>query len=535
MWRTDLRRASVAAAAELRASWRRLTASWRRVAGLCVSVLMFGVAFPVSLFGPATGLGRALAAGDPPLGSLGVLTGTVAVAGLYIGGASAINQNRIGDIGALVRTSMPPRAVALGRLGSELVQTAVLFVPPLVAGLVLVGYGAGDPLVPLLLGVALGAMLLAATLAGRAGGATLRYVGVLSRLGAWAKLLVFAVVMVLVFAGTQVLIRSVLPDGGSFLGGLGVVPLLPGRPLQAYAATALAPVGTPFRPLGAVAAVAVLAAVPVGLATIARVETALLLRDTDADSDESATRVVPEPLARWRAGRLGWRHLLGTVRDPKTLAHIFPVFIGLLSGTFFLFTEPDVFLTVGPPLLVGAGAVLAGATYCLNPLGDDRDQLPLVLTSVESTAPLLRGRVVAGSVLGLGLAAVALAVAPLGPEPISAIAVAASALVTVPAAAGTALGIGAFSPQFERREYMNVERAHPSQLVLMGFMFGGGLFFGGGTVGLWLALTAALDGDFTPVLAAAVWLVGLAIYAVVGLLGYGYAVSRFDSLTLSSV
>jgi len=535
MWRTDLRGARVAAAAELRASWRRLTGSRRRVAGLGASLLMFGVFFPVSLFGPATGLGRALAAGDPPLGSLGMLTGTVAVAGLYLGGASAINQNRIGDIGALVRTSAPPRAVTLGRLGSELVQTAVLFVSPLVVGLGIVGYGAGDPLVPLLLGVALGAMGLAATFAGRAGGATLRYVGVLSRLGAWAKLLVFAVVMGLVFAGTQVLIQSVLPDDAAFLGGLGVPPLLPGRPLQAYTAAVLAPVGTPFRPLGAVAAVAVLLAVPVGLAATTRVETAQLLRDDDVDSNESATRAVPKPLARWRAGRLGWRHLLGTVRDPKTLAHVFPVFMGLICGTFFLVVEPDVFLTVGPPLLVGAGAVLAGATYCLNPLGDDRDQLPLVLTSVESTASLLRGRVVAGSVLGLGLVAVALAVAPLGPEPIGAIAVAASAVVSVPAAAGTALGIGAFSPQFERREYMNVERAHPSQLVLMGFLFGGGLFFGGGTTGLWLALSVALDGGFAPVLAAIVWLVGLTIYALAGLLGYGYAVSRFDSMTLDGV
>lgn len=535
MWRTDLRRARTAAVAELRASWRRLTGSWRRVAGLGVSLLMFGVAFPVSLFGPATGLGRALAAGAPPLGSLGMLTGTVAIAGLYLGGASALNQNRIGDIGALVRTSMPPRAVTLGRLWSELVQTAILIVPPLVGGLVLVGYGARDPVVPLLLGVGLCAMLLTATLAGRAGGATLRYVGVLSRLGAWAKLLLFAVVMVLIFAGTQVVIQSILPDDASFLGGFGVPPFLPGRPLQAYAAAVLAPVGTPFRPLGAVVAVSVLLAVPVGLAATTRVETALLLRDDDVDSGESATRAVPEPLARWRAGRLGWRHLIGTVRDPKTLAHVFPVFMGLIPGSFFLIVEPDVFLTVGPPLLVGAGAVLAGSTYCLNPLGDDRDQLPLVLTSVKSTASLLRGRVVAGSVLGLGLAAVALAVAPLGPEPIGAIAVAASALVTVPAAAGLALGIGAFSPQFERHEYMNVERAHPSQLVLMGFMFGGGLFFGGGTFGLWLALTIALDGELAPVLAAIVWLVGLAIYAVAGLLGYGYAVSRFDSITLDGV
>jgi len=535
MWRTDLRAARVAAGAELRATWRRLTSSWRRIAGLAVGLLQFVVAIPLFLFGPAAGLGESIVSGDPPLGTLGMLCSAVAVGGLYIGGASAINQNRVGSIGPLLRTAVPPRAVTLGRLGSELVQTAVLFILPAVAILVFVGVGAGGPLVPLVLAVAMGVLLLAWTLAGRIAGAALRYVGVLSRLGAWAKVALGAVVLVLVLGGSQVAVQAFLPDDASFLGGISIPVILPGRPLQAYAGAVLAPFGAAVRPVGVLTVVLTLGAIPLGLAATTRLEAALLLQDEGRDSTEASTRSIPAPFARWRAARIGWRHLLGTARDPKTLSHVFPVVMGIVPGGFFLVIEPDIFLTVGPPLLVGAGAVLAGATYCLNPLGDDRDQLPLVLSSVESTATLLRGRVVAGSTIGLTCAAIGLALAPFGDAPIAAVAVSASALLTVPAAAGTALGIGAFSPQFERREYMNVERAHPSQLVLLGFMFGGGLFFGGGTVGLWLATSAALDGSFAPLLAGVAWVVAAVGFATPGLLGYGYAVDRFDSLTLDAV
>lgn len=536
MWRADLRAAAVLAQTELRALARRLTASRRRAAGLGLGLLQFAVLFPVFFYGPATSLGRQTAAGEPPLGTLGMVCSATAIAGLYMGGATVINQNRIGDIGALVRTSMAPRAVVLGRLTSELVQTSLLFVPSVLAVLVEVGIGAGGPVVPLLLGVALFGMLLAGVFVGRTMGAALRYVGALSRLSTWAKILVFVIVMAAVFAGSQVLIFSFLPGDGPFGGTASVPALLPGRPLQAYAAVVLAPLSATGRPLGVVAVLAVLAVVTLGVATAARLETAMLLWDDDEGVSEAAsTREIPGPLGRWQSSRIAWRHLLGTARDPKRLSHTFPVFAGIVPGAMGLAFEPDIVFTVGPPLLVGAGAVLAGVTFCLNPLGDDRDQLPLVLTSVQSTASLLRGRVVAGSVIGLPVAALALVIAPFGPELLPSVAVVAAAAVVVPSAAGVALGVGAFSPQFERREYVNVERAHPSQLVLFGYLFGCGLLFGGGVFGLWLASGAALDGEFSALLTVLVWLVVLGGFVTSGGLGYRYAVSRFDDLTLDDV
>ena len=533
--RADLQGAWVVARTELRALARRLTASRRRAAGVGFGVLQFAVLFPLFVYGQATSLGREIAAGAPPLGTLGMLCSLTAVAGLYMSGATVVNQNRIGDIGALVRTSMPPRAVALGRMTSELVQSMLLLVVPMTVGLVEVGIGAGGPAVPLLVGVALTGTMLAGVFVGRSLGAALRYAGALSGLSTWSKIAVGLVVFVALFAGSQVLVFSVLPGDGPFGQSVTIPALLPGAPVQAYAGTVLLPLGGPLRPVGVVAVLGVLAAIALGAAASARIETVLLLRDDDDANEESRTRGIPRPLDRWRATRIGWRHLLGTVRDPKTLAHTFPLFAGLVPGLVFFVTDPEILLTVGPPMLVTAGAVLAGATFCLNPMGDDRDQLPLVLTSVTSTAPLLRGRLAAGSVLGLGLAAIGLPLGLLGPDPVSTVAAVATAPVVIPAAAGAALGIGAFSPQFERREYVNVERAHPSQLVLFGYLFAGGLVFGGGVFGLWLAVGAVTSGTLAPLWGGVATLVALVVWMGLGTVGYLYAVSRFDDLTLDDV
>lgn len=534
--RADLRGAWVVARAELRALARRLTASRRRAAGVGFAGLQFAVLFPLFVYGQATSLGREIAAGTPPLGTLGMLCSLTAVAGLYMGGATIINQNRIGDIGALVRTSMPPRAVAMGRMTSELVQTLLLLVVPMSAGLVEVGIGARGPVVPLLVGVALSGTMLAGVFVGRSLGGAVRYLGLLSRLSTWTKILVGVIVFVLIFVGSQVLVSSLFPGDGPLEQPLTISALLPGTPLQAYAAAILAPLGAPVHPVGVATLVAVLAAITVGVALTVRIETAMLLWDeTDGAGESATTRSIPSPLDRVQATRIGWRHLLGTARDPKTLAHTAPLCFGLIPGLVFLLMEPEILLTVGPPTLVTFGALLAGVAFCLNPMGDDRDQLPLVLTSVASTAALLRGRVAAGSAIGLGLAAVGLPLGLLGSEPVSTLVAVGTGPVVIPAAAGAALGVGAFSPQFERREYVNVERAHPSQLVLFGYMFAAGLVFGGGVFGLWLAAGAVQSGNLALLWAGVIALIALVLWAGLGTIGYLYAVSRFDDLTLDDV
>lgn len=533
MWRADLRDARVIARGELGAMWRRLTETRRRKIGFGLGLLFWGGFFPFMMLDTATGFGAAFASGSLPRGGLGQLCVAAAFLGVYLGGASVINQNRIGSVGPLIRTAAPPRAVTIGRISSEFTQLVPLFAPLTLVGLVLVGIGAGSFLVPLLLGSALLALFVAALLWSRAVGAGLRYLGIDSRLSTWGKIAALVAGVTAIAVGSITMLQVFLPDDASFGPSASLLPAIPGRPFQAYAETILSPLGGIPTLLGVVAVFAVIGAIPVGGAVTVSIETALLCRDEDSTETETATsRTVPTGLGVSRSTRVGWRHLLRAVRDPKILAHAAGMLFGVLPGAVFFITEPTLVATYGSPVLVAFGGVIAGQSYCLNPLGDARDQLPFLLTSIPSPAPLLQGRIIAGSLLGLPFAVIGLALAPFGSYPIPSVAVAVAGIVVIPAAAGIAVGIGAFSPSFERREYMNVERAHPSQSAMMGYFFLGYVLFFGGCLGLWFAARGVVDGRFSVMVVAISWLLTLGFLAGLGGGGYIYAYSQFKGLTL---
>ena len=533
MWRADIRDARVIARGELGAMWRRLTETRRRKIGFGLGLLFWGGFFPIMLFDRATALGAAIASGSLPLGGLGQLCVAATVLGVYLGGASVINQNRIGSVGPLVRTTATPQAVTMGRIGSELTQLLPLFGPVTLVGLALVGFGAGSLLVPVFLGIAVVALFCVALLWSRAIGARLRSLGVDSRLSTWGKIAALVAGVAVIAVGSIAMMQVFLPADASFGPSTALLPAIPARPFQAYAETVLVGLGGTPSLLGVSMIAAVLVGIPTGVVATVRVETALLCRDEDRTETATATsRDVPAGIGASRSTRVGWRHLIRTVRDPKILAHVAGMLFGVLPGLAFLVVEPELIATYGPPGLVAFGAVIAGQSYCLNPMGDARDQLPFLLTSIPSPAPLLKGRIAAGSLLGLPFVLGALALAPFGSYPLPSAAVALAGIVVVPAAAGIAIGIGAFSPSFERREYMNVERAHPSQSAMMGYFFIGYLLFFGGCFGLWFALRGALAGEISVVAAAIGWLLTLGFLAGLGLGGYIYAFSRFDGLTL---
>lgn len=534
MWRADLRDARVIARGELGATWRRITETRRRKIGFGLGLLFWGGFFPFMLFGPATGFGAKFASGSIPRGGLGQLCVAAAFLGVYLGGASVINQNRIGSVGPLIRTAAPPRAVTIGRVSSELTQLVPLLAPVTLVGIALVGVAAGSFLVPLFLGGALLALFCAALLWSRAIGAGLRYLGIDSRLSTWGKITALVAGVSVIAVGSITMMQTFLPDDASFGPSASVLPAIPGRPFQAYAETVFAPLGGTPTVLGVVVLFIVLAAIPTGVVATVTIETALLSRDEDSTETETTiSRQVPAGLDVSRSTRVAWRHLVRTVRDPKILAHAAGMVFAVIPGAVFLVTEPTLVATYGSPALVALGAVIAGQSYCLNPLGDAREQLPFLLTSIPSPAPLLKGRIAAGSLLGLPFVLLGLALAPFGSYPVPSAAVAvAGIVVVVPAAAGIAVGIGAFSPSFERREYMNVERAHPSQSAMMGYFFLGYVLFFGGCFGLWFAARGAIDGQFSVVVAAISWLLTLGFLAGLGLGGYMYAYSRFKGLTL---
>jgi hypothetical protein len=510
---------------ELRARVRHVLGKPAKLLAVAAAVAVFGLVFPLLAADETLSVGRQLAAGSPPLGTLGSVGATVFLTGTYLDGASAIGQTRLGTVGPLVRTSLPPRTVVAARVFAEVTQATALLVPTGATLLALVGVGAWGLLVPLLVALAMAPLLLASLALGRFGGAVVRHVGRRIRVSPWVKVGVGALVMTVVFVATQVAVETWFGDAS------GTLPaVLPGRPLQAYVSLVVAPVGGTVTATGLAFAGALAAGtVAAALATV-RLELALLVETDASDSVATVSRAAPRLFDWTRSTRVAWRYLLRTWRDPKRLAHLTPLLFGALSIVAGFVTEPDSVRTVGPGALVIMGGVLAGASYGLNPLGDERDQLQFLLTSTGSTAPLLRGRAIAGSAFGLlvGLGGVALAL--LDRPVVDGVALALFTVAFVAAGTGTALGFGALVPQFEQREYMNVERAHPSTLAVLGFGFGG-LVVGG--LGLVLLGWTLGDGPL------GMHLVFLASYLVVvlgvALWGYVAAVRRFDALTLDDV
>jgi len=537
-WQSDLRDASVLVRTELRARLRYTRGETRQLLGVVAVLFGFGVVLPLMGAGQALSFGRTLAGGTVPAGRAGAVFGGIASVGLYVGGAGGFNQSRIGSVGPLVRTSVPPRAAAVGRLVSDVATTLAVVAPPAIALGLLVTVGAVTPVVPAVLGIAALPVVLAALSVGRAAGTVARYVNERLAVSLWVKASVVVVVSVVAFVGSQLLIRSWFDSGTAgpasmpVAGAVGGTALVPGRPLQAYALATLSPLGSTPSAWGGLVVLVVLGTAPVALTVALRTERVLLERDVGRDDAETTTgsRGVPRPFTATPSTRVAWRYLLRTRRDPRTLAHLGPFVFGALGLVGTGVTDPDSLLLVGPGTAAVGGAAVVGAAYCLNPLGDDREQLPLLLTSVRSPAVLLRGRAIAGGVLGL---VVAIGVgAPLGWvgfDPAYALGQSAFAVAFAAASAGTALGIGSLLPQFERREYMSVERAHPSTVATLGFFFGSIVVGGTG-----LVLMGVIRNGPGPaaVVAAAVY---LAVVGASGVGGYVYAVRRARALTLEDV
>ena len=526
----DLRRAGVVARVEIRATARRLTGDRRQLVAVLLGFGQF-VLWPFALFGQITGIGSQIAAGNPPLGLLGGVVTAATSAGLFVGGGSAINRNRVGDVGPLLRSSLPPRAVAIGRLASELGQTALLAAPTGIVVVCLVAVGAGGPVAPGLVVLAVCLPLAAGVLVGRAVGSLVRYAGFLTGLSVWTKLVLFLVGMVGILGGTQAAISSVF-EGSPF--GFGTQFRLPGRPVVSYLETVFVPVGTDGSLVGAGLVTAALLAVPVGLFVAARYETLILLRDeaTEAtDSTAVGSGRIPRPFARFPATRVAWRQLRRSKRDPRSMAHLFSFVAGPAAGAGYLAAEPQQTLRILGPALVVFGSLLAGAMYCLNPMGDDREQLPWLLSSLPSTAVLLRGRMLAGMTVGGLLGAVGVAVTAIWLSPAVGIGLAVVFPALLVAGPGVALGLGSLAPKFERAEYLNVERAQPSQPALLGYFLLGTIVLSLAPVILWL-----WDTGLIPTLATAVGLtVYLAVLLFAALVGYAYARRSFDRLTMDRV
>ena len=513
---------------ELRTTVRHVSGSARRTVSNGL-LLLLAVGVPLLMWGQTTAFGRSAASGPLPIGTLAASYLGVCSAGGYLGFVGGFNQSRVGVVGPLIRTSIPPKSVSIGRFATRTLEGLAVLGP---AGLVLlagVGVGAGGPLVPTLTGIGAVPILALGVVAGRLAGDITRYGNERLQVSLWIRAGLYIAILIVIFVGTQAALRVLVePESGFDPRSIGA--LLPGEPVQAYAALAFAPLGASAEVLGGLVFGAIVVGVTLGFVAAIRLETHMLVSDIGADSGGPSiegTDSVPFGFDRTPSGRIAWRYLLRTRRDPRTLAHLMPVLFGALGMSGTAIDDPNTLLVIGPPGTVIAGAILAGGAFCLNPLGDDQDQLPLLLTSVPTVGPLLRGRMLGGIAIGLG---VAIGVgAPLGLVAYSPAFVLGQSLLAVfltLVAAGTALGLGAAVPKFERREYMSVERAHPSMAITFAFFIGGMVVGAIGFVLLWVALTETLLGG-------SLFLLGYGVVlGLVAAAGYWYADRRFRALSL---
>jgi len=519
---------------EIRVRVRSVLADRRKLLGTASSVAVFGLVAPWFFREGVTAFADRAASGAVPVGGVGGAFATLAFVGLTVGASTGFRQERAGRVGPLVRTSVSPTAVSLARLASELLRGLTVFLVPIGAVVAFLWAGAGGPLLPAALVVGALPLVVAALLVGRLAGDAVRYLNRTVGVSLWVKAALAVVVSLAFFIATTVLLFPETADSGdegSAVADVSVPVFLPGEPLQAYGSVVTAPVGGTADPLGWTVAGAVLVAVPVCLVAALRVETRLLFRESSgerAGESVAGTTGVPGPFAVGPGPRVAWRYLLRTRRDPRVLSHLMVVFFVGIGSLGNVVREPESAPSVVPPVAVVGGAVIAGAAYCMNPLGDDVDQLPLLLTSTGSTDVVLRGRAIAGAALGLPLAlGVGVPLAAVDRGPLLAAWLAVLAVPLVFGGTGVALGLGALVPKFEQYEYMSVERPHPSNYVIFGYLFGTAVVGGIG----FLLVVASASGGATGVVGVA-WAVYLAVVVGLGIGGYAYAKRRFEDLSV---
>jgi hypothetical protein len=533
--RRDLRHGRRIGRAEFVRSVRGYTRDARRLLGLAVAALFFGgqllVALPAAY---AFGHGVRTAAAVPYLGPAAVLlpAGLLTLATLR-------TMERLGgaDAEALLLTTVHPRAVVVGLLLAELGRLSLWLGVPVLALAVAFAAGLGAPLLPLTAVVVLLPPFACVAVCGYALGITglriLRRLPTLRRLlkGGGVAALVALVVL------SQVVAHAVVD------GNLSVAALLDTLSVPALTDyLVLALVGTPLDAEASSGAVAVLAGwlalTPVGLAAAVRSARALWFGDPGgrSGSRERVTAAAagfapPRPFAWSHAGRIAWGHLLRAARHPQDLSHL--LVLVFVAGP-----------TLGPllgghdggglaPLVAGTGTAvgvyLAGATFGLNPLGDDRPRLPLVLLVETTPRTVLRGRATAGLAVGLPVAVfVPIGTVALGTPPGVAVAFVALGTALAAVATGFALGLGCAYPIYEERELWGAETVAPSMVVLFGYS----LVTLGGTVTWLVVVRTGLAGGAPSVPFVGALLVFALLTVVPSMLSYRYALCRYREYTL---
>jgi len=537
--RQDLRHGGRIGRAEFVRSVRGYARDTRRILGLAVALLFFGGNL-LFLLPPIYVLGRSVR-------SVSTIpyfapAATLLPVGLFLIGALR-TMERLGSVDTedLLFTTVHPRAVVVGLITAEIGRLLLWFGVPLVAIAGAFAVGLGSPVFLVTAGIVVVPIVCCMAAWGYAVGiAVLR---ILRRLPTVRQVLkvggVLALISIVILS--QVAARYLVTGNVSIETLLSLISF---TPLVDYLALGFVgtPVSTMITPTAVVVLVTWIALTPIGLTVAERQATALWFTDdpvrtgtTDTSSEVAVSSggfSPPQPFSWTKAGRIAWGYLLRAVRHPQEFSHLLMLIflVGPMAGTFFQSSSGERF----PVLVAGTGVLfgvyLSGATFGLNPLGDDRPQFPLVLLTETTSRTFLRGRVLAGLSVGLPFAIfVPLASIAAGTRPVYGITFATVGTGFSFLAALFALGLGCAYPIYEERELWGSETVAPSTLVLIAYSFVvmGGTFIGLGIT--WFGLTGNL-------IVTGVLVVGLSVYLLptigVPTLSYWYSQRRYRRYVL---
>ncbi len=526
------------ASAEMRRNGRRYVRSRHHEALLVLALLLLAPVLVV-LLQLAYVVGQAVGTGDSSVVQAAryYLPGVVLFF-VVLGAIQAGRRVLSLDAREMVLTAVPTGTLVRGLLLADLLEWTVAFVLPAVLLVLVVALGAGSPVLAVVGTIAVVTLFVAAILFGYALGLLTRLVlrriplpttvrRLLGALGGVAAAVVaggFGVLVGSTAVGGPVSVPQPMADG-SLSPGTIVTPGLPaGDPLSRLGWYAdLLFVGTPavetITMATLVAVVAVVCTLPGSLTVIARFAPYFWYGDPPLSADGQVRRVssrvpVGSPVRRV-ATRYWWRATRAPHRFVYVFYYVFMLGLVLVPAVVF----PAYALVLVGSALVLLGVWLAGALFCLNPLGEEEEMLAQLLLSSTSAHTIMRARIALGVVVGVPLVVigtVALTLGGLAPD--DAVRIGAYWTVLTLASAAFALGIGTVAPRFTPvKLFDRVESVAPSLTAVV----------------YHLALTTVLAGmgaalllsDRNPLLVGS-FLLGVLVLVTDG--SYRYAVESFE-------
>ncbi|MCL7416807.1 MAG: hypothetical protein M8354_03060 [Halalkalicoccus sp.] len=390
----EFRHATRIARTELLRGWRSTVDRWTLVAvglGLC---LFGGWTLFIGVIGYVMG---SFLSGGETVAITGSMGGQLVGWVLFLAGMIAFQvverRARI-DNEDLLFTTISSRTVLLGLLSAEFARELFLFGPAVLVGATGFALGAGTPtLVPVIVLVSFPLLVFVVLLGHTAGIATklaAERVSGFDRLrtvlGVLAGALV-GILPVLFFGGAEWLGLSI--DLGSLLA---VVPIAAYVDLLAVGTPLVASVGLDT----ALAVTLVFVAIPALFVLDYRLSVALWFGVSDSSGTvRTSAHTPPSWLSRGSTGWFVWWYWLRGLRAPARFTHLIYYTFPLFWVLFDAIRDPSTLPSAVSTALVVLGVVFAGATFGLNPLGDERKALPAVLTTPAGER-FVRARILAG-------------------------------------------------------------------------------------------------------------------------------------------